>query len=85
MVRINRKRIGADHGDRDITIAQNLIEADQFLEIATVKDVFIESLECGGMRIMSKRIFVNGEIICHGPIVLAATEIHINNSEAAPM
>jgi hypothetical protein len=82
MVRINRKRISADRGDKDIKIDRNSINASQFLEISTTKNVRIESVECDGMRILAKRIFLEGDIVSSGPIILAAMEIHINREVA---
>jgi hypothetical protein len=82
MVRINSKRTGADHGDKDIKIDRNLIEQDQFLEIATAKSVRIESIKCGGMKILAKEIFLDGDIASSGPIILAAMQIHINREAA---
>jgi hypothetical protein len=84
MVRINRKRIGADHGDIDIKVDRSFIGADQFLEITTAKNVYLESMECGGMKILSRKIFINGEILSSGPVVLAAAELYING-EVMPM
>ncbi|MDR2794867.1 MAG: hypothetical protein LBB12_03760 [Holosporaceae bacterium] len=78
MVRINRKRVDGDRGDKDIKIDRNSIKANQFLEIATAKNVHIESVECGGMRILAKEIFLDGDIVSSGPVVLSAMEIHIN-------
>jgi hypothetical protein len=78
MVRINRKIVDADRGDKDIKIDRNSIKANQFLEISTAKSVHIESMKCGGMRILAKAIFLKGDIVSSGPIVLAAMEIHIN-------
>jgi hypothetical protein len=34
-------------------------------------------MECGGMRILADKIFLDGEVISSGPIILAAMEIHI--------
>jgi hypothetical protein len=82
MVRINGKRVSADRGDKDIKIDQNSIKADQFLEIATAKSVRIKSIECYGMKILAKEIFLDGDIISSGPVVPAATEIHINREAA---
>jgi hypothetical protein len=84
MVRINRKRAGADHGDKDIRIDRNSIGAGQFLEVSTAKSVLIESMECAGMRILAEKIFLVGEIVSSGPVVLAAMEVRINK-EAQPM
>jgi hypothetical protein len=83
MVRINKKRVGSDHGDRDIKVDQNLIKADQLLEISTAKNVYIESLECRGMEIIAAKIFLKGKIISHGPVVLAAMEICIDNESTS--
>jgi hypothetical protein len=82
MVRINRKRVNADHGDKDIKIGRNSIELNQFLEISTAKSVYIESIKCCGMSILAKKISLDGEIVSSGPIVLAAMEIHINKEVA---
>jgi hypothetical protein len=84
MVRINRKRIDADRGDKDIRIDRNSIKPNQFLEITTAKSVHIESIKCGGMRILAKEIRLDGDIVSQGPIVLAAMQIYINR-EALPM
>jgi hypothetical protein len=78
MVRINRKRVSVDRGDKDIKIDRNSIKADQFLEISTTKSVLIESVECAGMRILAKKVFLVGEIVSSGPVILAAMEVHIN-------
>jgi hypothetical protein len=39
MVRINRKRVDADRGDKDITVDRNSVKANQLLEITTAKNV----------------------------------------------
>ncbi|MDR2682026.1 MAG: hypothetical protein LBB29_03205 [Holosporaceae bacterium] len=78
MIRINKKRTSVNHDNKDIKIARDSIKADQFLEIATAKSVYLESIECGGIKILAKKIFFENEIIFHGPVVLAAMEIHIN-------
>ncbi|MDR1982342.1 MAG: hypothetical protein LBQ08_00895 [Holosporaceae bacterium] len=83
MVRINKKRMNSDRGDRDITIDRNLVKADQLLEISTAKNVYIESVECSGIKIIAAKIFLRGDIISHGPIVLAATEICVNDRNAS--
>jgi hypothetical protein len=82
MVSINGKRVTADHGNKDVRVNQKLIDADQFLEVVTAKSVFIESIKCGGMKILSKEIFIEGNIVSHGPIVLAAMQIHVNRETA---
>ncbi|MDR2267988.1 MAG: hypothetical protein LBD81_00880 [Holosporaceae bacterium] len=84
MVRINGKKVKADRGGKDIKVGRNAVDANQFLEIATAKSVHIESMECGGMRILAKKIFLDGKIVSSGSIILAAMEIHINR-EAQPM
>jgi hypothetical protein len=68
-----------DHNDndKDIVIDRKLVDVGQFLEVITTKNVFIESVECGGMKVLSKEIFIEGDIISHGPIILAATQIHV--------
>jgi hypothetical protein len=83
MVRINGKRINADLGNRDIRVDRNSIKASQFLEAFTAKSVHIKSIECSGMRILAERIFLEGDIVSSGPVVLAATEIHINREAQA--
>jgi hypothetical protein len=82
MVKINRKRVGANYGDRDIKIDRNSIGADQFLEVITARGVHIGSLECSGMKILAEKIFFDGEITSSGPIILAAMEIYINREAA---
>ncbi|MDR0678306.1 MAG: alanine:cation symporter family protein [Holosporaceae bacterium] len=57
MVRINRKRAIADWNGKDIKINRDLIKANQFLEIATTKNVRIESIACSGMKILARKIF----------------------------
>lgn len=78
MVRINGKKVIADHGGKDIKVNSDVVDVDQFLEIATAKSVHIKSMKCCGMRILAKKIFLDGEIISSGPVVLAAMEIRIN-------
>jgi hypothetical protein len=82
MVRINKKRVDADRGDKDIKIDRNSITANQFLEIATAKSVHIESIKCDEMRILANEIFLDGDIVSSGPVVLAAMEIHIYREAA---
>ncbi|GHT93600.1 hypothetical protein FACS1894122_09050 [Alphaproteobacteria bacterium] len=83
MVRINNKRVMIDRNYKDIEISANSIMADQFLEIATTKDVRLESIVCSGIKIVSRKIFLDGEIVSHGQIILAAEEIHINKEARA--
>jgi hypothetical protein len=82
MVRINRKKVSVDRSDKDIKVDRNSIKANQFLEISTAKNVHIESVECGGMRILAKEIFLEGDIVSSGPVVLAAMKIHVNREAA---
>ncbi|MDR2682000.1 MAG: hypothetical protein LBB29_03065 [Holosporaceae bacterium] len=78
MVKINKKKINIHDDDKDIKIDRNSIKASQYLEIATEKNVYIESIECCGMRILAKKIFLDGDIVSYGPVILAAMEICIN-------
>jgi hypothetical protein len=82
-MRINKIRIDAYHDNEDIKVNRTLINANQFLEIATVKNVRIESTECSGMKILAKKIFLDGDIVSSGPIVLAAMEIRLNRKAVA--
>jgi hypothetical protein len=76
MVRINKKRVMVNCNYKDIEITKDSIKSDQFLEIITARNVHLGSLECGGMKVLAKEIFIEGDIASSGSIVLAAMQIH---------
>lgn len=80
MIKIDGKKIAFSDENEDVKIDKDFIGKDQFLEIATAKNVHLGSLECNGIRIIARNIYINGKVVSHSPIVLAGMKIFINTA-----